>query len=162
MDTSNILTQAAAYTEGRETTPVGISTTENNSTIRNNKNSTINFQSSFDQYFLGGARSSKKHLSTLNKQITSRKQLSPRRVKDAATAITSKSLNNAMKMFKRQQKHLHSNAAKAVQEHSPVADPTDKQAQRTRQIIECYGLKNPLQPSPSSTIPNNADIEGTM
>ena len=47
VDTSNILTQAAAYTinDGRETTPIGI--TENNTTVRNYK-ATNTFQSSLD------------------------------------------------------------------------------------------------------------------
>ena len=46
IDTSNILTQAAAYTgNGGGDTPVGI--TENNSTAQI-KRSTTNFQSSFD------------------------------------------------------------------------------------------------------------------
>ena len=73
VDTSNILTQAAAYTvnDGGTETPVDIVENHNNQTTKN-------FQSSFDKYFLGGAHSSNKHLKTLKSQIGSKKKLSPR------------------------------------------------------------------------------------
>lgn len=63
VDTSNILTQAAAYTiNDGGNTPVRMARIDTNDI---NKNSTISFQKSFDQYYLGGANSSNKHLKTL-------------------------------------------------------------------------------------------------
>jgi len=64
IDTTNLIDQAAAFTiDGGVETPSGL--THGNSTAQL-KNSSTNYQASFDQYFLGGANSSKKHLATLD------------------------------------------------------------------------------------------------
>ena len=59
-----------------------------------------------------------------------------------------------MKMFRNQQKILHNNAARAVLESEP--DPQDKKGKRTRQIVDCYGVKNPIPVT--QPLANNADL----
>ena len=81
------------------------------SPARNNR-----FNQSLDQYFLGGLNSDNAHLKTLSKTIL-RQRTSPHTQDKhmSAMAPTANSLNNAMRVFRNQQKVLQENARKAIE-----------------------------------------------
>ena len=110
----------------------------NNSPFHQKMSSPAGYHQSLDQYFLGGINSSKNHLRTL-KTITDNRPMR-NKVHQSLMAPTATSLNNAMKVFRKQQAVLQVNA-KAVMEKATT--PADALQRRIKATTGIYAVHNP-------------------
>ena len=88
-------------------------------------------EQSLDQYLLGGVKSDKSHLDTLSRTILKGQgEVQPRQ---SVMAPTAASLNNAMRVFRNQQRVLQENA-KALLEKTMAETPGDVMQRRTKEM----------------------------